>query len=159
MESTTIATQYGCIWDPQDEKEILNNWKCEGDWVLEDDSNMGITAVGSFNWCKRQLFIPLKKIMNYNSNCCLLFTVFVKGTPPKVEDEYRIFVEVKSEGGLCLNKFNEVNHQGVRVATGEWECINIRVNMSDLIKGIPHIIIITEYSKDIEYWAGNYGTR
>ena len=139
----------------------------EGDFKIEKEENFGEFCVASHMWCKRvyQIYLdPLKPHFgiegDFLNNCeQIIFEVWIKGTPPKCEDLYVLFMQVYDANGNELVEFGSHNSKAQKVATEEWVMHKIIFNSNDFKAKNAATISIFEMGKDIEYWAGNFGTR
>ncbi|CAI2373047.1 unnamed protein product [Moneuplotes crassus] len=139
----------------------------EGDLKIEEDENFGEYCVTSHMWCTRVFELPLdpiKQQLGLGENCLenlekLEFEVMIKGTPPKCEDLYTIFVQIYDSNGRELADHNSMNSKAQKVATEDWVFHKVVLTKKDLFGTNASRIIITERGKDVEYWAGHFGTR
>lgn len=68
-----------------------------------------------------------------NSNTVITFTGEVKGTPPRVDDPYRISLEGFASGNMPLiMKTTSSSGEQFSAATAEWQLTNITVDMKEL---------------------------
>ena len=77
----------------------------------------------------------------------------VIGTGPNYADLYVINIEFKDFGGKVLHKINS----GQIVVSQDWKQLIYEYEVSEHKRVAS--ITITEQAKDVEYWAGNFGTR
>jgi hypothetical protein len=87
------------------------------------------------------------------------FEVLIKGTPPKCEDKYVIFMQIYDPMGKELADHNERNSKGEKTATDEWVLNKVTIKKSDLLGTNAAVIRVFEMGKDVEYWAGHFGTK
>jgi len=87
------------------------------------------------------------------------FEVMIKGTPPKWEDEFSIFVQIYDSTGKELAEFNSRNSKAQKTSSENWVHHKVVITQKDLLGTNASKIWIVERGKDIEYWAGHFGTR
>ena len=90
---------------------------------------------------------------------CIEFEVLIKGTPPNWADEYVVFVQVYDDKGNELAENNSNNSKANKFATDSWILKKITIDRSQLKSTKIYKIWVFEAGKDVEYWAGHFGTR
>jgi len=140
----------------------MGEWKyIKGDFKIEEEKEYGDSAVSSHEWCQRYFDIPLSSELNVNfaSLDQLEFEVLIKGTPPKCEDLFVAYVQIYDAQGKELADHNSTNSKAQKKATEDWVLHKIIIKKSDLSSTNAAYIRVFEMGKDVEYWAGHYGTR
>jgi len=142
-------------------KTCGSGWIPEGSWAEENDEKLGKIHVSSFNWCTKTLKLNLSQLakmlgIEKSSINGIEFEVKVKGKPPKVNDLFCIFIQAEDENYNAIPCFDTQNHRNQRIATDNWQNINIHLDLQKHQK--TENIKICYSGKDIEYWQGNYGT-
>ena len=85
--------------------------------------------------------------------------MLIKGTPPNWADEYIVYVQAYDSQGNELADHNSNNSKANKIATNDWVLKKISINRNDLKSTNISKIWVYESGKDVEYWAGHYGTQ
>ncbi|CAD8149450.1 unnamed protein product [Paramecium pentaurelia] len=135
-----------------------NGWK-----IIQENGEE--TAISSFDWCVRTYTIQLN-LVSSNKGGIIQFNAKVKGTGPKFDDLYLIGIELYDRNNRCIasidsfsTKVNkreiQFNVDSVNIADDKWREHTLSIKTTDDTQYVKFI----EVGKDVEYWAGNYGTQ
>ncbi|KAL9645047.1 hypothetical protein ABK040_004539 [Willaertia magna] len=146
-----------------------------GDWlIVTKELNDTIGWISNYKWCKMSQIIDLDNFIIYsnnnlqnnlqkekiynnryivNENQPLRFTLncWYKGTPPNCNDLFYLKIEFRNSNNEIISKFET----GELISSNQWKCIYKNFILDKRIK----YIYWEHGGKDVENWAGHYGTR
>ena len=79
----------------------------------------------------------------------------VAGTGPKFEDLYHLLIEFRNRKGEVVHRVDE----GQVTVAEEWRDIVVEYEVTRTSATSVSEVVITERAKDVEYWAGHFGTK